>query len=131
MYARNTTVGTDKTRAEIEKLLKKCGASHFGYMSEPGKAQIAFVSANRRVKFTVPMPTRGTERKVKAEERRRWRSLLLSVKGKLVGVADGVETFEEAFLAHIVTNEGPTVMEAMRAMQGSGEGGLLLLAAVK
>ena len=50
--------------------------------------------------------------------------------GKLVGVADGVETFEEAFLAHIVTSEGPTVMEAMQTLQRGGEGPLLL-AAVK
>jgi len=35
---------------------------------------------------------------VDAEERRRWRCLLLVIKAKLESVADAVETFDEAFL---------------------------------
>lgn len=36
--------------------------------------------------------------------RSKWRALLLSVKAKLVSVAAGVESFEEAFLASLVVN---------------------------
>ena len=125
-YARRTMVAPERTRWEIEALLKKAGASHFGYTSEPGKAQIAFASSNRRIKFAISLPTTAAS---EAEERRRWRSLLLSIKGKLVGIEDGVKTFEEAFLAHVVTDSGMTVMEAVRQMQG--EAGPLLLGSVK
>jgi uncharacterized protein (DUF2342 family) len=127
-YARRTTVKPERTRGQIEALLKKAGAAHFGYTSGPGRAQIAFASADRRIKFVIPIPTKGSKAAIESEERRRWRSLLLSIKGKLVGIEDGVETFEEAFLAHVVTESGMTVMEAVRKMQA--EAGPLLLGSV-
>ncbi len=43
------------------------------------------------------------------ERRRRWRALLLTIKAKLVSVENGIEKFEEAFLAHIVIAGGQTV----------------------
>lgn len=43
------------------------------------------------------------------EERTKWRALLLTIKAKLVSVENGVESFEEAFLAHLVLPGGETV----------------------
>jgi hypothetical protein len=36
-------------------------------------------------------------------------ALLLAVKAKLVAVDDGIETFEEAFMAHVVMPDGRSV----------------------
>lgn len=46
-----------------------------------------------------------------AEERRRWRVLLLVLKGKLAAVASGAVTLDEEFLPYIVTDSGETVGE--------------------
>jgi hypothetical protein len=43
--------------------------------------------------------------------RERWRALLLCVKAKLESVSSKIETFEEAFLAHVVMPDGRTVHE--------------------
>jgi hypothetical protein len=38
---------------------------------------------------------------------------VLAVKAKLISVADGIETFEEAFMAHVVMPDGRTVAETI------------------
>jgi hypothetical protein len=43
--------------------------------------------------------------------REKWRALVLAVKAKLVSVEQGVETFEEAFMAHVVMPDGRTIGE--------------------
>ncbi|MGA0588873.1 hypothetical protein ACO2Q2_17390, partial [Dyella sp. KRB-257] len=96
-FATNTSVSTERSRAEIETVLRRYGASHFGYASSPDKAVIGFQASDRRVKFIVPMPdphgrefthtvARGTRRDPKAAYdewekacRQRWRSLALCI----------------------------------------------------
>jgi hypothetical protein len=48
---------------------------------------------------------------LKREERRRWRALFLALKAKLVSIEEGIETFDDAFLAHIVAADGRTVAD--------------------
>lgn len=117
-YAAKTDIDPIKTRADIERLLQKHGADRFMYFTEPGKAVIVFeMSAEdtgmRRLKFSLPLPDvkdRGAEQKIRG----RWRALLLCVKAKLEAVAIGVETFEDAFMAHVVMPDGKTVGEHIR-----------------
>ena len=145
-FAEGTTVPVEKTRGEIEGLVRKHGATEFASGWISGEAGMSFVIQNRRVKFTLVMPTGEDEaiknkaRKmsyrtlfadrirvvVEAEERRRWRCLLLAVKAKLEIVASGIATFEEEFLAHIVTDTGQTVYDRIRF---AGDNGMRLLAA--
>ena len=47
-----------------------------------------------------------------AEIRRRWRSMVLVTKAKLVAVADGISTLEKEFLANVVLGDGTTVGES-------------------
>lgn len=146
-FAEGTTVAVEKTRAEIETLARKHGATEFSSGWHEGEAGLSFVIQRRRVKFVVPMPN-GTEKAIAdrarrlsrrnwgapeagklkeviaEEERRRWRCMLLAIKSKLVNVEEGVFTFEEEFLAHIVTDTGETVFERLR--QGGDAGGRLL-----
>lgn len=126
-YASETTVPVEKSRAEIEKMLMRYGASKFGYGFDADIAVISFVAKERMVRFTLPLPKqkdfaytnhasrqlRSQEAKFKAWEqacRQRWRALCLVIKAKLEAVDCGISTFEEEFLAHIIIpGEGKTV----------------------
>ena len=44
----------------------------------------------------------------------RWRALHLCVKAKLEAIDAGVETFEDAFLAHVQTETGETIGERIK-----------------
>lgn len=113
-YATGTAVPVDRTRSEIEHLLERHGATGFAYGTTNGQAMLAFEMRDRRLRFLVPMPSpnksRSDENRVKAEIRRRYRALLLVLKAKLEAVASQIVTFDEEFLAHIVTGpNGATV----------------------
>lgn len=122
-YATNTSVPVERTRAEIERLLQAYGADQFASGYDSDRAFIHFKARDRFVRFVLPLPKRDdkkfTVRQVgkystasrspgealKAWEqacRTRWRALLLTIKAKLESTEAGIETFEQAFLAHIL-----------------------------
>ncbi len=140
-FAERTTVSVPKTRGEIEALVERYGASRFasGWQddTETGAlcAAISFAARGRLVRFKLKMPTREetiaelrkkpsyrhylpadstVDQALAAEQRRRWRCLLLVLKAKLESIESGIETFDEAFLANIVTDGNLTVYEAIR-----------------
>ena len=128
-FAKETTVSSDRSRAEIETILRRYGATSFAYVSERDRAIVAFQANGRRVKFTLPMPDardrafthtvargslRSPEQAHQAWEqacRQRWRALALCVKAKLEAVESGITTFESEFMAHIMLPDGRTVGE--------------------
>lgn len=130
-YAENTAVGSDKSRAEIERTLARYGADGFMYGWSGDCAQVAFEANGRRIKFVLPLPdrnsrdfthtpARGTRRsptQIEAEYekavRQRWRALALVIKAKLEAVEAGITEFDEEFMAHIVLPNGSTVGEFM------------------
>jgi hypothetical protein len=112
-YAKGTTVAPEKSRLEIERVLMKYGARDFGYMMRDGMATVVFAKNDRRIRFNLPTPKtdeRGGEQRL----RERWRALLLCIKAKLESVESKIETFDEAFLAHVVMPGGQTVYEASK-----------------
>lgn len=143
-YAEKTTVAPEKSRTEIERVLLRYGADMFSYGYMESRIYIAFRMQKRAVKIVLPMPTReegkyevvsyGSPRSKTAAQnmfdqdiRQRWRALFIVVKAKLESVESEIETFEEAFLSHLVIpsgeNAGMTVGEAMlpnlrRAIEG-------------
>lgn len=129
-YAANTTVSVEKSRAEIESILVRYGASQFMYGWNSDGATIAFVvepthAQKRQVRFQLPLPsrderrfthhTRGQRTATEAEGqweqacRQRWRAFVLVVKAKLEAVETGIATFEDEFLAYIMLPSGETV----------------------
>jgi hypothetical protein len=101
-----------------------------------------FVARGRRVKFLVPLPTMeeaeaGARRKnaasgsvvpdsqkekwIEQESRRRWRSLLLSIKAKLEAVETGIASFDEEFLSRIVASDGMTIYEKIQMLAAEGK----------
>lgn len=112
-YAAKTKVSVDQTRSEIEKTLVRYGASKFAYFGESGRAIIIFEASDRRLRFDLPLPEGESERDAQ-QRRQKWRALLLAIKSKLESVNSGIETFEEAFLSHVVLNDGMTVYHHVR-----------------
>lgn len=134
-YASTTDVSSEASRLEIERTLRRYGASEFGYLSRASEVSVAFTAHDRWIRFSIPMPDprsrefthtpeRGILRSVPAREaayeqavRQRWRSLALIVKAKLEAVDAGIVTFEEEFLAHtVVPGTGETVYEQTRGV---------------
>jgi hypothetical protein len=113
-YAEYTKVPVEQTRGEIEKTLKRYKASKFAYFTEAGRAIIVFEASDRRLRFDLPLPPGESERELR-QCRQKWRALLLAIKSKLESVESGIETFEEAFLAHIVMPDGLTVGQHTQA----------------
>jgi hypothetical protein len=132
-YARRTPVEVVRTRSQIEDELRRRGASSFGYNVDDTAAEavIAFTMAGLQVRMTLPLPDfdddrfrytpsgryqRSPAEQAKAydqELRRRWRSLLLIVKAKLVAIDDGITTMEREFLSDVVVGD-TTVWERVR-----------------
>lgn len=127
-YAANTSVAVSKTKGEIDALLRKHKAEAFATMEETARATIAFKMNGRNIIFRLPLPdpaakeyrttARGQTRSPTAQLemweqacRSRWRALFLCIKAKLESIESGIETFEDAFLAHIMMPDGGTVGE--------------------
>ena len=109
-YAQRTKVPVDRTKTEIEQTLARYGADRFAYFSERGKAIVVFEAHERRLRFDLPLAD-GERELDEVKRRQKWRALLLCIKAKLESVASGIETFEEAFLAHVVMPDGQTVFD--------------------
>jgi hypothetical protein len=115
-YAQRTNIPIDKTRLDIERLVRRYGAKGFAsaWQDHPtaggaGRARVEFIAHDRHIRLTVEVP--ANEQKAKGK----WRVLLLMVKAKLVAVDAGVVSFEEAFFADIVMPEtNKTVWETAR-----------------
>lgn len=118
-FAADTKVPASRSRAEIEQLLTRYGATRFASGWDDLGASIMFDAHGRRVRFHLPIPSpsdprfekdgRGhrrtpVERKgaQEQEERRLWRALALVIKAKLEAVQSGIVSFESEFAVHIV-----------------------------
>ncbi|MFA7331069.1 MAG: hypothetical protein WC326_08355 [Candidatus Delongbacteria bacterium] len=128
-FAADTTVPAERSRAEIEQILTRYGASEYMYGWREENAVVQFHMAGRHIRFVLPLPSkqdpaytrtpaRGKQRDPEAAERaweqatrQRWRALALVIKAKLEAVDSGITTTEQEFLAHTVLPDGCTVGE--------------------
>lgn len=129
-FAEGTTVPVEKSRAEIEALLRKYGADQFASGWTDRDAKIQFRARERYVRFVLLLPdpaskafTRhpqhpwkerskdAAQKAYETEVRRLWRALLLVIKAKLESVDSKIATFENEFMANIVMPDGKTVAE--------------------
>jgi hypothetical protein len=109
VYAADTKTPVAQTRAEIEAQLARLGATAFAFAMQSKGATVMFECSGRRVRFELPLAKDTTEAKTARHHRERWRALFICIKSKLVAVECQIETFEEAFLAHVVMPDGSTV----------------------
>lgn len=120
LYAADTSVSSDKSKAEIEATLRRYGADQFMAGWKDEQAVVQFRIKEKLVRFILPLPSTEEFRievKWKKEReaapevvqrnweqacRQRWRALALAIKAKLEAVACGITSFEEEFMAHII-----------------------------
>ena len=137
-YAEGTPVPAEKTRADIEKLLRAHGATQFASYWDATREVLEAMLGGRRLRFMVPLLSFAEAKKkpgrpdwdsktdkqatvyVEAERRRRWRVLLLQLRGKLEAIASGDAAFDREFLGDIVTADGRTVADAVLGQLGAG-----------
>lgn len=128
-YANKTTVSSELSRLEIEKILIRYGAENFAYATTSGKSLIGFTMCERQIKFVLPLPkiedysmtptgrNRTENSQYEAWEqacRQRWRALKLVIQAKLEAVECGISVFEDEFMSNIVLPGGQTVGDFMR-----------------
>ncbi len=125
-YAEHTKVPAAQSRAEIERILGRYGASAFMYGMMANMAVVAFEMKGRKVKMVLPFLDPGerefthnaqgkcrgssaTEDFYQRHIRQRWRALVLIIKAKLEAVESGITNFESEFLSDILMPDGITV----------------------
>ena len=135
-YAKGTKVTVEKSRAEIERTLRRYGASSFAYAWDEAEddqaessAVVYFKYNGKAVRFDLTLPAvedfRYTpSRKWEREDdhvqeewekgcRQRWRALALVIKAKLEAIDSGITTFDTEFLPHIMLPGGQTVADTI------------------
>ena len=130
MYAEGTKVPVEKSKAEIERLLRKHGATQFtsGWDDEKGISRMMCRMQDRMFRFDVLMPdpeayrlTEGgrersdkdAEAAAEKEHQRRWRARLLIIKAKLEMIASGESDVATEFMADLLLPNGTTVRETL------------------
>lgn len=138
MAYETTTVPVEKSQGEIRKLLASNGCARFAFGEEMDSAglrwaAVSFAHAGFAVRMGVPHKpvderalrgkvmraqrrTRGEIEleMVEQEAKRIWRVMAWNLKARLVAVQEGVETFQEAFLAHLLDERtGMTIYESL------------------
>lgn len=116
-YAAETEVPVERSKQQIEAMLKQRGCEGFASAWGAHGDTIEFMWKGMRIRFVVPPldaekyrhDAQGRERKadvltrqINQANRARWRGLYLVVKAKLEAVESGISIFEEEFLAFIV-----------------------------
>lgn len=157
-YAKGTSVSTERSRAELEKMLRGAGSTSLMVGNDGDHIIIGFQLQMRTVRLTMAVPTIEDIQKTKDirrrwstskrayitptervremrndEERRLWRVLVLVVKAKLEAIAQGLSDVEHEFLADVVIKGGRTVGEHLRGelerIYSGGDAPRLLLGA--
>lgn len=116
----DTEVPVERSQREIRAMLRRYGADQFALGETAEHAEIAFRWRAMAVRMRVPIRPmtedaarayaksrkRGAakilEQRLEMEERRVWRVLYWLLKGRMEAIESGVETFEQAFLAHLL-----------------------------
>lgn len=132
-YATGTTVPVERTRLQLEALLKERGASQLFMATdhEAGSSILGWTMGGRMVRLAVPLPDpkeprfkfkrwrnsfTGREWPRERQQqlwdqacRARWRAVLLIVLAKFEAIEAGISTLEREFLSDMVMANGETV----------------------
>lgn len=129
-YAEGTSVSVEKSRAELDALLAKHGATQRGIMADDdeGRGAVMFVLRERKYRLDIPLPKKADletpkhwyrmdaaareqwfRKELEQRSRERWRAVVLLLKAKLELVRLKMSTVEKEFMADLVLPNGRTV----------------------
>lgn len=136
-YAATTEVPVERSKRQIEDLLRTHEAEQFHTGWDATRDIIEFGWQGKQIRFVLPRPKpddytitpgglwRSARQQTQAmdqADRQRWRALYLVVRAKLEAVESGIAIFEEEFMAFIVVpGRNQTIGEIMvpRIQQGT------------
>ncbi len=122
-YASETSVPVERSKGEIERILRRYGASAFMHGWDRIQAVVGFEINQRRYRITLPMPdmadfqrTETGRARVKSSIeaaydqaiRQRWRAMALWIKAVLEAAEAGIVTLEEVLQPFTVLPNGQT-----------------------
>jgi hypothetical protein len=110
-FAANTSVPVAQTKGDIAAIIGKYNGALLNINETSGRAELMFRSNQvppRHLRVLLHLPTDPEDEQVC---RRKWRALLIDIKAKFVAVDDGIETFDQAFMAWIIAADGKTLFE--------------------
>jgi hypothetical protein len=134
-----TSVPVSRSQEEVRALLQRHGASSFSFgeatIEDRVWVGVEFVAREQMIRLRVPLKVPDEETvgakarrartktagEIRAEvneqeARRVWRVIAHNIKARMVAVEEGVESFTEAFMAHLVVPEtNRTIYEHMAA----------------
>lgn len=145
-YAANTYVPVERSRAEIDGLLSKNGATSVAILNdtESNVAAFAFTIKGARYRVELPLPVladvtparnkeppgwwrlsveqkqRKLDELLAQARKTRWRTMLLLLKSKLEIVRLGLSSVEREFMADMVLPSGKTAYEALAVVMRNG-----------
>ena len=123
-YAADTEVPVERSKGQIEAMLRQRGANEFGIGWTATHDLIQFKLKTSVIRFTLPRPKaadftytpKGQQRSnpairtaIEQADRQRWRALFLVIRAKLEAVDAGISILEQEFLAFVVTDNDLTV----------------------
>ncbi len=111
VYAANTRVPVDRSRQEVERVIRRYGCTQFlsGMDFETGRVRVQFKADGRIIRIELDMPVKNEQ-----QCRVRWRALVLVLKAKLEAVSAKITTIEEEFMPFIVLPDDTTVAQHVR-----------------
>jgi len=95
-YAEGTTVSVDRSIAELKRTCEKYGATNFGFLQGDASTAVFFKYEGRLYRLDLHFQSsakacnQAEEKKLKAEERRKWRVLILTIKAMFESIENDV-----------------------------------------
>lgn len=111
-YAADTRVPVSKSRDELYRTLARYGATETFLHETANGLRVGFILGGLRIAFPFALPNResyDTQAGYDRELRRRWRVLILVLKGRFESIENEAETASAAFLPYLMLPDGSTV----------------------
>ncbi len=112
-YAQYTKVPVSRSKAQIEDVLQRYGATSFQSGWGDGLEMIEFQIKATRIRMVLQSAVWDDGTPNEKQHRQQWRAMLLVIKAKLEAVASEISTLEEEFLAWAVAPNGKTLGEML------------------
>ena len=111
-YAADTSVSIDRSKQQLERLLRDRGAEGFAVGWDAKEDRIEFLWRGLQIRFILPRASlnQATQRAREQADRQRWRALYLVVRAKIEAIESGIAVFEQEFLGFIVNPQTNTTI---------------------
>lgn len=114
-FAQRTAVPVDQSKGDIRAIVGRYGGQVLDINEDVAGRTIIMIGSSHatprylRISLSLPVGPGGEQTR-----RRKWRALFNDIKFKFVSIDEGIETFDQAFMAWIIGENGKTLYEIAR-----------------